>query len=73
MIASDQFVIFFNKILALNYVCSYFTTVVVIGVFKMAKKENSLSAFEWQIMEILWNRERATVRDVFENLTGQVR
>ncbi|MFA4839524.1 MAG: BlaI/MecI/CopY family transcriptional regulator [Candidatus Neomarinimicrobiota bacterium] len=39
----------------------------------MAKKENSLSAFEWQIMEILWNRERATVRDVFENLTGQVR
>ncbi|MFH1214805.1 MAG: BlaI/MecI/CopY family transcriptional regulator, partial [Candidatus Neomarinimicrobiota bacterium] len=29
--------------------------------------------FEWQIMEILWDRERATVRDVFESLSGPER
>ncbi|MDD5541013.1 MAG: BlaI/MecI/CopY family transcriptional regulator [Candidatus Marinimicrobia bacterium] len=36
----------------------------------MAKKENSLSTFEWQIMEILWKRGKATVRDVFDSLNG---
>jgi len=36
----------------------------------MVKKENTLSTFEWQIMEILWNRGKATVRDVFDNLNG---
>jgi len=36
----------------------------------MAKKEKSLSTFEWQIMEILWKRGKATVRDVFDNLSG---
>lgn len=36
----------------------------------MAKKEKSLSTFEWQIMEILWKRGKATVRDVFDSLSG---
>lgn len=39
----------------------------------MAKKEKLLSTFEWQIMEVLWNRKKATVRDVFENLSGPQR
>ncbi|GEM_PF-1775581 len=36
----------------------------------MVKKEKSLSTFEWQIMEVLWHRKKATVRDVITSPSG---